>query len=164
MPLRSATLQTSRASTVKICVDSCMAAELSGRAYYVGKEQGIFFHSLSGLILKLDALFDTIRFPQAHFKHGSFFEGRAIKRKRFQKERHMDNTGMDLTSASEGERATFVVEVLFRRNATWQGRVEWIDKKQSKNFRSALELMKLMGEALEQEYGSDEEYTGWEKP
>ena len=60
-------------------------------------------------------------------------------------------------------RSTFVVNVLFRQNATWQGTINWVDKKQTKRFRSSLELMKLIDEALETEFGADEEYTGWEQ-
>lgn len=48
-----------------------------------------------------------------------------------------------------GKMATFVVQVLFRRNASWQGTITWLDKKQTQNFRSVLELILLMNSALE---------------
>jgi hypothetical protein len=44
--------------------------------------------------------------------------------------------------------ASFRVCILFRRNASWQGSCEWLEKKQSANFRSALELVQLMDGAL----------------
>ena len=58
---------------------------------------------------------------------------------------------------SRGKRinqGTFIVNIKFRENATWQGEVVWVDKKQKKCFRSALELMKLMDSALDE--GSEE--------
>jgi len=50
----------------------------------------------------------------------------------------------------QGERATFVIHVQYRQNATWQGSVVWAEKNITKNFRSALELLKLMDGALDE--------------
>ena len=44
--------------------------------------------------------------------------------------------------------ATFVVRILFRRNATWQGTVSWREKRSQVNFRSFMELLLLMQEAV----------------
>lgn len=44
--------------------------------------------------------------------------------------------------------ATFVVRILFRRNATWQGTVSWKEKRCQVNFRSFMELLLLMQEAV----------------
>ena len=48
----------------------------------------------------------------------------------------------------KGDLATFVVHVQYRQNATWQGKVVWTDTKQESHFRSALELVKLMDNAM----------------
>ena len=45
---------------------------------------------------------------------------------------------------------TFVIKVMNTQNATWQGTVTWTDGKRTEPFRSALELIKMMDEALEQ--------------
>ena len=42
----------------------------------------------------------------------------------------------------------FVVRVQHCENATWQGTVVWAEKNITKQFRSALELLKLMDSAL----------------
>ena len=47
------------------------------------------------------------------------------------------------------ERETFVVKILNTQNDTWQGTVTWTDGRRSENFRSALELMNLIGSALD---------------
>ena len=44
---------------------------------------------------------------------------------------------------------TFVVKIMNTQNDTWQGTVTWTDGRKSKPFRSALELMQLIGSALE---------------
>ena len=46
---------------------------------------------------------------------------------------------------------TFVIQVLNTQNATWQGTVTWTDGKKKESFRSALELIKLIDSALEEE-------------
>ena len=39
---------------------------------------------------------------------------------------------------------TFCVNVLYRRNGTWQGQVTWVEGKKTVSFRSVLELLKLL--------------------
>ena len=47
------------------------------------------------------------------------------------------------------KKETFVVHVISQENATWQGQVTWLDEKETKNFRSLLELIKLMDETVQ---------------
>ena len=42
---------------------------------------------------------------------------------------------------------TFVVS---QQNSTWQGSVTWTEEKKVQNFRSALELLKLISGALDE--------------
>lgn len=46
---------------------------------------------------------------------------------------------------------TFVVHVKHCENATWQGEVTWAEANRKKQFRSALELIRLMDDALHTE-------------
>ncbi len=46
-------------------------------------------------------------------------------------------------------KATFVIQIQCRQNATWQGQIVWTEKKQTQQFRSELELIKLMESALD---------------
>ena len=44
---------------------------------------------------------------------------------------------------------TFVVQVRYRRNGTWQGTVSWMNGgNKSSDFRSALEMLKLMEDTM----------------
>ncbi len=58
---------------------------------------------------------------------------------------------MDRTKKSKG---TFIVKVVDAENATWQGTVTWAEKNVVQNFRSALELVKMLDTAIS---GSSEE-------
>ena len=48
-------------------------------------------------------------------------------------------------------KGTFQISVKFMQNSTWQGEILWVEKNQRQNFRSALEMLKLMDEALADE-------------
>ena len=43
---------------------------------------------------------------------------------------------------------TFIVKIEHCQNETWQGRVTWAEENRKVSFRSALELMNLMTEAM----------------
>ena len=45
-------------------------------------------------------------------------------------------------------KCTFHISVRFQRNATWQGEIHWIEENKQQYFRSVLEMIKLMDEAL----------------
>jgi len=45
-------------------------------------------------------------------------------------------------------KCTFEVTVKFTQNATWQGQILWYKKNLKQSFRSVLEMLKLMDEAL----------------
>ena len=50
---------------------------------------------------------------------------------------------------------TFMVEIKSTKNESWQGTIRWIDGKKEENFRSALELIKLIDSALDSQERSD---------
>ncbi|MDO4581751.1 MAG: hypothetical protein Q4B96_04105 [Bacillota bacterium] len=54
------------------------------------------------------------------------------------------------------EKATFIIQLNSRQNSTWQGSLVWSDRNVSKRFRSALEMLKLIDSALN-EQGMPEE-------
>lgn len=39
---------------------------------------------------------------------------------------------------------SFIVQITHQQNATWQGTITWVDKGRTENFRSALELIRLI--------------------
>ena len=56
-------------------------------------------------------------------------------------------------------KGTFEISVKFMQNSTWQGEIHWVEKNQKQNFRSALEMLKLMDEALAE--GTEEKKVSW---
>lgn len=52
-----------------------------------------------------------------------------------------ENTG-------NGERQTFVVDVVACQKCTWQGQIHWIQEDKKVLFRSVMEMLHLMDSAL----------------
>ena len=53
---------------------------------------------------------------------------------------------------------TFIVKIEHCSNETWQGELVWAEENRKEKFRSALELIKLMDEAMKISQGQQEEY------
>ena len=57
-------------------------------------------------------------------------------------------------------RSSFIVNILQQQNSTWQGTVTWVDENKTQNFRSALELIRLIDSTLE----TNQPQNNWESP
>ncbi|WP_051192137.1 hypothetical protein [Butyrivibrio sp. VCB2001] len=53
---------------------------------------------------------------------------------------------------------TFVVKIEHCCNETWQGEVVWAEENRKEKFRSTLELIRLMDEAMQISKGQQEEF------
>lgn len=59
-----------------------------------------------------------------------------------------ESEGICMIEEKMNRKETFVVHIISQENATWQGQVTWSGKEETMNFRSFLELVKLMDNAL----------------
>ncbi len=109
-----------------------------GQYHNLCREELVEFHSLAQLLLKLDHSLDVDNMPQSFNKVRTFFP--------------LNGYGLETradASPRSGKMATFAVHVLFRRNASWQGTLTWLDEGRVQNFRSVMEMIALMNSALE---------------
>ena len=58
---------------------------------------------------------------------------------------------------SRKNKGTFIIKVEDCQRGTWQGKVVWADEETTEYFRSALELLQLVDEALNAARGSDKQ-------
>lgn len=123
--------------TTVICVDSFDRGAPAGRLCHPALEEGTTFSGTLELLRKMDAMLNALEFPQSFTARRSFQppEGWTIGKS-------------DAGSLRRGELATFAVRIMFRRNASWQGEVTWLEGDQKENFRSVLELLLLIDSAL----------------
>jgi hypothetical protein len=102
------------------------------------------------LIAKMEEVFDAKRFPEVFLRSRTFNETERASKER-DKERYgiMKETINEALKEDQGSaKCTFEILVRYRQNATWQGHILWAEKNKKQNFRSVLEMLKLMDEAL----------------
>ena len=122
---------------VMIYVDSYENEDPKGRFCIAANNEIQTFQSTIQLLKKIEEQLDKTKFPQA-------FD--AIRK--FQPPQTVKESAEEPTDTRPGSKATFAVRLLFRQNASWQGSVRWIEGGQEESFRSVLELLLLMDNAL----------------
>ena len=56
---------------------------------------------------------------------------------------------------------SFLVQIRYRQNSSWQGNVQWIEAGKTQHFKSCMELIRLMDIALLSE-AEEKEKIGWD--
>ena len=137
---------------------TAMSIQMKAEIYAIGQgkvlgklfsrylEAPYVFTDLYNMIHKMEEIFDTNGFPQA-FLSPRTFKGGKSGIKKINVERN-DTMNQDINIETDAKKCTFEITVRFRQNATWQGQILWADKNVKQNFRSVLEMLKLMDEAL----------------
>ena len=139
-------INTSAPNLMVICIDT--RYPLAGRAYHYYSRAPQTVDSMYGLVELIDRLCDQIDYPQQSTRLRLFSPDRGSGKKKRAGETKKVTTKSELMN-QKGDMGTFVVHVQYRQNSTWQGQVTWIDKEQTQNFRSVLELLKLIDSALD---------------
>lgn len=126
-----------------VSLDDSKANTLAGYIFSGYYHKVFMFRNECEMLFGIDQLCDSMGFPQAFFKYRSFEVKHAsmIVRK---VDSFMD---AEMQDTLKDGKATFLVHIQFRKNATWQGSITWVEKDKKQNFRSALEMLKLMDEA-----------------
>ena len=118
-----------------VCVDDYTNAIPAGWFYHVITEQGTSFCNLFSFLKRLNGMLDELNVPQSFMSLRSFGGER-------------EDVTFEHVTPRRGKKATFLLHVLFRQNAGWQGTVVWLEKEREIPFRSVLELLFLMDSAL----------------
>ncbi len=139
-------LNRSAANLVRVCVARKGTAGFEGCYYHRYSERAVEFISPDDLVQRMDRMFDELGYPQRTVQPRSFgTQPQEAKRR----EPGMEQKQINDLETQKGELATFVVHVMYRQNATWQGNILWAEADKECNFRSALEMIKLIDSALD---------------
>lgn len=103
-------------------------------------------HSIWEFINSIETDLSSNRFPQSAIQYRSWGAQQEARPQR--------GLVLDLESAKNNNaipegNPTFIIQVLYRQNATWQGTIQWLEGRQTRLYRSVNELLKLMSEAME---------------
>jgi cytochrome c1 len=167
MPIRGKALRPSGFATIQVFVDELNNDAFRGRVYHIATSRLESFSGIFDFLRKVEQFYDEYAFPQATHEYRSF--GKVSKPvgvsfsndDNSNAEEHKDVNGKDNEIKIEpSAKGTFIIKVLYRQNATWQGNIQWVEGKKTQYFRSDLEMLKLIDEAIR---GSDEDDTAkWE--
>lgn len=123
-------------NTTIVCIESYENGVPIGRYYNPYLPGGQAFQSMTQFLLEMEKTLDIMVFPKAFTVTRTFapvpeYEG-----------------GPSVPEYNPGKLATFALRILFRQNASWQGSVTWLEGRQEQSFRSVLELIFLLDNAL----------------
>ena len=122
--------------TTTVCIDSYHNGVPVGRFYPSGSEAGCDFQSLTQFLMQMERAMDETERPKSFTETRTFAPAPPAQ------------PGKANIRSSTGAVATFAVRILFRQNTSWQGSVAWLEGRQEKSFRSVLELILLIDNAL----------------
>ena len=146
-------------SSILVYVDRVENGVFCGVFQNVFERKNIGFRGLDELLLKINTYMDEIKWPQAFMRQRSWKVYKAHKKPELDKprewtkpvEHQLGLPAPKAINARRGRIASFCISVLTRQGCSWQGRIIWLPvwgHSQTIYFRSALELLGLMNEAL----------------
>lgn len=132
---------------LNICVDCNLNGEVKGRVYHCYKLQPVEFSNVIELVREAEQFFDDIAFPQASTKTRSLVEKN--DKTIMQVRRPEKVVASEAVAQNRGELASFLTNVRFRQNSTWQGEALWLEQEKTIRFSNILDLIKEIDLALE---------------
>ncbi len=140
-----------------ICVDGLEDGLFKGRVYHEQLKKEAGFSELGGMLVLVDSMMDEFQFPEASTSTRYFGQKkRKSEGGEVLVEKPVIPDGEEgRETAENGSKATFMVRVQYRQNSTWQGSVKWLENNEEMKFRSALELIKMMDQAMSAEKNRD---------
>jgi len=131
--------------TLVICVDDYENRRLSGSLLHYTFPQRKHFENLMQLLLLIEQTVEENDYPSS-----------STQKRAFQKNKPCFTPAVSSDMFEDkGRLATFRVRILFRQNASWQGTVSWVEDGCEKTFRSALELIFLIDNAVTSPSGEE---------
>lgn len=138
-------LVTARAAVATVSIESYTDGILVGDVHNAYYNKTIPFTDGLQLLAALESLFDTLSFPDRFEEYRRFGGARKTRTAAARMKRESEQA---MSETKKGDKATFVIHVQFRRNATWQGTIQWVDQDKTQSFRSTLEMIRLIDEAM----------------
>ena len=118
--------------------------DLQGMVHHLGLELTWKYDTFIHLMQRGERAFNALNYPSPAYKLREIMNTKKSRRK---EEVDLKEDAIDFVPGPT-EQPTFIIKVLYRQNACWQGSIQWVEKGVKKNFRSTLELLKLMDQAV----------------
>lgn len=131
---------------VCVCVDRINDGCPAGRLYDKYVPGGTEFVDAYDLLLQIEATIQACNYPQSTTRYRTFGSEPAEITEKKKVKQLVDGNEL---SEKKGDIATFVIHVRYRQHSTWQGDIFWGEKQEKVFFRSVLEMLKLIDNALD---------------
>lgn len=136
-----------QSAALRVCVDKAEDGRFCGRIAGQRLSAPISFADINDFVVQVDALLDAQRFPQAFQKIRTFTDKDvpivpAAKTKE-------ELSDFDVVNSVCGGIATFSFQVFSRKNASWQGYIDWMNGSEKQRFNSTLEFLKFVDNRLQ---------------
>ena len=138
----------SRVNRFLVTVENCSEYDCSGHFFAALQDQVTHFNSFTELVLKIERQLDENRFPRQEKDIRSFVQINDFG----EQTREAKNIFCEDIVHTDPKpcQVRFLINVLFRQNSSWQGSVKWLGKQRTRNFKSVLELLHFIHEALKE--------------
>ncbi len=140
-----------------ICIEDNKNADYQGLLYHQYADDPIEFNGTADMMMKMEALFDEWDFPQRGLAARRFDKKNRDEYKRKKVNPDDDRLQIEIISEKHGVRnvqnkkgklGTFVVQVVYRQDASWQGHVIYQEANEKMDFASALELVRIIDRSV----------------
>ena len=139
---------------VVVCINHRTPYSMSGYCYHSYSSVPMSFETLEQLLFYMEDLFNDLEFPFPSTNERSFEPSETQASGKTQTPRYKQPKTREKIMNDEellmqhGDLGSFIIRVQHRQNSSWQGRLTWVEKDQTVNFRSIWEMVKLMESAL----------------
>ena len=124
-----------------IQIDSYNDKQLKGTLQNPYYDQEMPFDNLIQLLFLIESMINDIGFPQKSMESRTFFNHPVVPAA-------ASSSRNAAPSRTEPPLATFVISIVFRHHASWQGNIVWQEQEMESQFRSVLELVLFMDNVL----------------
>lgn len=131
---------------LRVCINSVENGNIVGIIASQRIHTPIVFSDISDFLAKTEAVMDSQRYPQAFQRIRTFTDKQHPSVSAVEsKEALTDKLTVDSYS---GEVSTFLLQIVSRKNATWQGSIDWMNGESPDAFSSTLEFLKIIDDKL----------------
>jgi hypothetical protein len=135
---------TAQYNQLMVYVTQTQQGDFRGVIHHPGLELTWTFDNFIHLVQRGERAFNALNYPSPAYRLRDLTNSKKSRRR---EELDLKEDAISFVPEPE-EQPTFIIKVLYRQNACWQGSIQWVEKGVKKNFRSTLELLKLMDQAV----------------
>jgi hypothetical protein len=138
---------------VILCMDSAGLDDMEARLWHGYSKEAIKISAPEQMLSEMEALFELINYPRATTSPRRFSEQEeSAVQDRSGSQGTPQNVPRYLTDGEllekRGKQATFIIRVQQRQNSNWQGRITWVERDRTLRFRTIMEMVRLIENAL----------------